>query len=91
MDKAPLNGQAFLTDVAEVHTYIIKFTSGNPVTEANMVHNPHKNDRIIDFTALKNHYEGVGLHVLDIVKAENILQDLFYSGEKQTHMWWDEF
>ena len=37
MDKAPLTGQAHLTDAAEVHTYIIKFTLGNPVAEAEMV------------------------------------------------------
>ena len=29
VDKAPLDGQAYLTDAAEVHTYIIKFASGN--------------------------------------------------------------
>ena len=31
VDKAPLTRQAYLTDAAEVHIYIIKFTSGNPV------------------------------------------------------------
>ena len=37
VDKAPLDRQAFTTDTAEVHTYIVRFTSGNSVAEANMV------------------------------------------------------
>ena len=55
--KHPFIGQAYLTDDAEVHTYIIKFTSGNPVVEAKMVQNAQKNDRRLDFIALKNHYQ----------------------------------
>ena len=31
VDKVPMVGQAFTTDVAEVHTYIVRFTSGNAV------------------------------------------------------------
>ena len=43
VDKAPLTVQAYLTDAAEVHTYIIKFTSGNPVVESKMLQNSQKN------------------------------------------------
>ena len=39
VDKAPLTGQAYLTDAAEVHTYVINLTSVNPVAEAKMVQN----------------------------------------------------
>ena len=81
----------YLTDAAEVHTYIINFTSGNPVAEAKTVHNFQKNDRRLYSIALKNYYEGVVIHAVEIVKAEKILQDLFYSGEKKPHMWWEEF
>ena len=91
MNKAPLIVQAYLNDAAEVHTYIIKFTSGNPVAEAKMVQNSQKNDGRLDFIALKNHYEEVNVHAVDIVKSDNILQYLFYSGEKKPHIWWDEF
>ena len=91
VDKAPLTGQVYLTDAAVVHTYIINFTLDNPVKEAKKVHNAQKNYRRLDFIALKNHYEGVGVHALDIVKADNIIQYLFYSGEKKPQMWWDEF
>ena len=37
VDKAPLVVQAFTTDAAEVHTYIVRFISGNKVSEAKMV------------------------------------------------------
>ena len=84
MDKALPTGQAYLTDSAEVNTYIIKFTLDNPVAESNMVQNSQKNDGRLDCIALKNHYEGVGVHAIEIVKADKIIQDLFYSGEK-TH------
>ena len=37
VEKMPLDGNAFTTYAAEVHTYIVWFTSGNKVVEANMV------------------------------------------------------
>ena len=52
-----------------------------------MVQNSQKNDGRLDFIALKNHYEGVGVHAIDIVKSDKIVQYLFYSGEKKPHMW----
>ena len=42
------------------------------------------------FKALVAHYEGVGLHSIDIIKADEVLASLFYSGKKHLHMWWDE-
>ena len=57
VDKAPLTGKLYLTYAAEVHTYITKFTSGNPVAEAKMVQNAQKNNGRLDLIALKNHYE----------------------------------
>ena len=91
VDKAPLTGQTYFTDAVELHTYIINFTSGNPVAESKMVQNAQKNYWRLDFIALKNHYEGVGVHAIDIFKSDKIIQDLFYSGDKNPHMWWDEF
>ena len=43
------------------------------------------------FQALKNHYEGVGANATAIVSAEDDITNLFYSGEKKPHMWWEEF
>ena len=56
-----------------------------------MVQNDQKNDGRLDLIALKIHYKGVGVHAIDIVKSDNIIQDLFYSREKKPHMGWDEF
>ena len=41
-ENTPLVGQAFTTDAVEVHTYIVRFTSGNTVTEAKMVAHAEK-------------------------------------------------
>ena len=41
--------------------------------------------------ALKDHYEGVGVHAVNGVQADKVLKGLFYSGEKKSHMRWDEF
>ena len=37
------------------------------------------------------HYEGVGLHSVNIIKADEVIDSLFYAGEKKPHMWWEEF
>eukprot|EP00978_Attheya_sp_CCMP212_P000984 scaffold2058_cov57-Attheya_sp.AAC.1 len=37
------------------------------------------------------HYKGIGVYAVDITKADNDLQTLFYAGEKPPHMWWEEF
>ena len=63
----------------------------NPVAEAKLVPHAHHNNGSLDFIALKNHYKGVGFHAINIFQADKILQDIFYSGEKKPHMWWDEF
>ena len=89
VDKAPLLGQSYQTDSAEVHTYIVKFTSGNPVEEEKLIPHANMNNGRLDFMALRNHYEGIGVHAINIVQADKILQDLFYGGEKKPHMWWD--
>ena len=67
VDKAPLVGQAFTTDAAEVHTYIVRFTSGNTVTEAKMVAHTAENNIRLDFIALKDHCEGIGVHAVNTV------------------------
>jgi hypothetical protein len=45
----------------------------------------------LDFQALQEHFEGVGINSVDIVNADKALETLFYSGEKKPHMWWEEF
>ena len=90
MDRAPLTGQAYKTDAAEVHIYIVKFTSGNPAEEDKLVPRAQKNNGRLCFIALKNHCKVVGFHAINIFQAEKVIQDLFYIVDKNPHMWWDE-
>ena len=65
--------------------------SRNETAEAKIQNLAQYNDGCRDFIALKEHYEGVGVHSKDITKAVDIIDNLYYSGEKPPHMWWDEF
>ena len=91
VNNAPLDGQSFTSDAAEVHTFIINFTVGN--TEAESVIKIHENARNgrLDWQALKRHYEGQGIYAIDIQQAERDLETLYYAGEKKPTMWWLEF
>ena len=40
---------------------------------------------------LVEHYEGVGIHAIDIREADEVIKNLFYAGMKPPHMWWAEF
>ena len=31
------------------------------------------------------------MNAIDILRADKILDSLFYAGEKKPHMWWEEF
>ena len=89
--QAPVWGAAFKIDAAEVHTYLVNFTSGNSVAEVKMLPHTHENNGRLDFKALREHYEGVGVNSINVIKAEETLKNLFYAGERKPHMWWDEF
>jgi hypothetical protein len=92
IDKAPLEGTAFITDAAEVHTYIIKFIAENGDTaESKVQATTGYNNGRLDFIALKEHYEGIGVNVLDVTRADRLLETLFYLGEKKPMMWWGLF
>ena len=89
--RAPVWGEAINVDAAEVHMYLVNFMSGNNVAEVKMLPHAHRTSGRLDFKALREHYEGVGVHSINVVKAEETIKSLFYSGEKKPHMWWDEF
>ena len=91
VDQAPLHGPAFAADVEEVHSYIIGFITENPAAENKILPFATRSDGRVDFIALKEHYEGVGANAKAIVKAEDDITNMFYSGEKKPHMWWEEF
>ena len=69
-------------DAAEVHTYLVNFTSGNSITEVKMLPHSHENNGRLDFKALKEYYEGVGVNSINVIKAEETLKNLFYAGER---------
>ena len=56
-----------------------------------MVAHVEENNGRPDFIVLNDHYEGVGVHVVNVVQADKALSDFSYSGEKRPHMWWDVF
>ena len=65
--------------------------SGNETAEVKMLpHAPLTNGRL-DFRALQEHYEGVGVNAINVIKAKETIKNLFYAGEKKPAMWWDEF
>lgn len=91
INQAPLHGDAYIIDAAEVHTYLINFMSNNPTAEVKMLPHAAENDGRLDYRALTEHYEGVGVLGVNVLKAEETLKSLFYAGEKKPAMWWDEF
>jgi hypothetical protein len=91
IDKANLHGAAFITDAAEVHTYVTKFITNNDVAESKLSAIADQNDGRQDFLTLKDHYEGIGVNALDVTRADRLLETLFYSGEKKPNMWWTLF
>ena len=87
---APLNGDAYKNDAAEVHTYIVKFIEGNTTAEAKIRSHTHQGNGRYDFISLSEHYEGVGFHAVAITKAEATISNMWYSGEK-FQMNWEKF
>ena len=91
VNRAPLSGEAFIIDAAEVHIYIQSFISGNETAEAKILPHASEIKGRLDFIALKEHYKGVGANSKELIFAGKTLETLFYTGEKPPHMWWEEF
>ena len=88
---APLTGNAYAIDTVQVHTFLLNFATGNDTAEAKIQGLNRPNDGREAFKRLIEHYEGVGIHAIDIREADEVLKTLFYAGEKPPHMWWSEF
>ena len=89
--NAPLSGQTFTIDAANVHTLIINLIAGNQQAESVIkVHEIERNGRL-EHLALQTHHEGTGIYANDISKAEQDMKNLFHAGEKPPHVWWTEF
>ena len=90
IEMAPLEGEVYKTNAAEVHTYLVKFIEGNVTAEAKIRSHQHQGNGRYDFMALKDHYEGVGFHAVAVTKAEDNISNMYYSGEK-FQMNWEKF
>ena len=55
INQAPLHGDAFIIDTAEVHTYLINFMSNNPTAEVKMLPHVAENNGLLDYRALIEH------------------------------------
>ena len=77
--QAPLYGPAFEVNASEVHTYLTNFMAGNDVAEVKMLPYAQYNNGRLNFKALQEHYEGVRIDSVSIVKAERTLESLFYA------------
>ena len=91
INRAPLNGEAFDIDSAEVHTYIVNFISTNNVAEAKILGIAEQRNGREDYIRLRDHYEGVGIYAIAIKEADKVIENLIYNGEKKPQMWWEEF
>ena len=91
INQAPLYGDTINIDAAEVHIYLIKFTSGNDTADIKMLPNAASKNEKLDYRALQEHYEGTVMNAINVLKAEDVLKNLFYAGEKKPSMWWDKF
>jgi hypothetical protein len=89
--SAPLVGNSYAIDTVQVHTFLLNFVTGNDTAEAKIQGLSRPNDGREAFKRLTEHYEGVGIHAIDIREADEVLKTLFYGGEKPPHMWWSEF
>jgi hypothetical protein len=88
---APLEGNSFAIDTVQMHTFLVNFVSGNNTALAKIQGLQRQNDGREAFKRLMEHYEGVGIHAIDIREANEVIRSLFYAREKPPHMWWAEF
>ena len=86
VDQSLHEGPAFAADAEEVHSYIIGFITENSNAENKLLPFAAQANGRVDFMALRDHYEGVGANAKAIVKAEDNITNMFYSGEKKPHM-----
>lgn len=89
--ETPLEGNSYAIDAAQVHVFLLNFVTGTGTTEAKIQGLRRAKDGREAFKRLFEHYEGVGIHAIDIREEDKVLKTLFYGGEKPQHMWWSGF
>lgn len=82
---SPIIGETFTINPSEVYTLLIKLFAGNKSAETKVQHYIATVNVLLAFKALIEHYKGVDLHSIDVIKAGQVIDSLFYVGEK-SHM-----
>ena len=88
--NAPLNGETYTYDTQKVHTLLLTFISEYPDMEA-IVRTATQDDGKEAYLAMANRFEGTGALTVEILDAEQIIKEIFYSGEKKPNMYWEKF
>ena len=65
---------------------MVKFITGNGTAEAKVQLHVATTDGRLVFKALNDHYEGVELHSIGIIEADEVIELLYYLGAKKPHM-----
>ena len=79
VSMALLYDEAFIIDSSEVLTLIMSFIAGNTKIQPRV----SNVDSRMAFKALVPRYEGLDLHSVDIVKADEVIDSLYYAVEKK--------
>ena len=88
---APIACVAYEIDSFKNRTYIMNYITVNSNAEPVIQALQNTRDGKVAFTALSELNTEVGIHSVNITKADQIIATIFYQGEKQPHMWWSEF
>ena len=89
--NAPLTGDTYAMDNAQVATLIKSFVVGNTEAETKIQTLATPSDGRGIYRTLKEHYAGQGVYAIDLRDAEGLIENLYYTGEKRPHMWWIRF
>jgi hypothetical protein len=76
VSMAPLEGKSYAIDTAPVHTFLVNFVSGYDTAEAKIQGLMHPNDGREAFKRLVDHYEGNGIHAINIHEADEVMKNL---------------
>jgi len=87
----PHGGDSYNMDNDQVSIHLLSLIVGNTELESIIQALDAPRDGRLMNIAIKEHHRGVGMYRKDVVKAENIINSSFYSGEKVPHMWWNKF
>ena len=88
--NAPLVGDSFNQDTNRVYTLLLTFITEYPECETIIRTATESNGRVA-YQALATRFEGTGALAIDLVAAESVIENLYYSGEKPPQMDWTTF